>query len=341
MTALIQLRGNTAAFWAAANPVLAAREPVIETDTLMYKIGDGVTAWNALPYRELSGLFTSGLTVSAISDPANPASNTLRFYAQDHAGREMPRWIGDTGVAVTVQPSLFTHGVAAIMPASGPAAATIGMTAPTAIGTISNNALTAGTTLTAAQRSLRVTGTTTAGTAAELRTPVAMCYRGESLNGVNTGGFFLTTRFNAATSNALTQFFTGLTSSTAATAGTQVVSLLTNCVMVGWDTNDTNMSIMSNDGTGGCTKISLGSNFPANTPAALYDVTFFSPPNGSFIGYRVRRLDLASTPVAAGILTTDLPTKALPLAWHIYANNSNTAYSAAFDMARMYLETEF
>jgi hypothetical protein len=46
----IQLRGGTAAEWAAANPVLLAREIGIETDTLRVKIGDAATAWNTLPY---------------------------------------------------------------------------------------------------------------------------------------------------------------------------------------------------------------------------------------------------------------------------------------------------
>lgn len=49
--ALIRLRGGTAAEWAAANPVLAAREPALETDTGKEKRGDGTTAWNSLPYR--------------------------------------------------------------------------------------------------------------------------------------------------------------------------------------------------------------------------------------------------------------------------------------------------
>ena len=46
----IKLRGDTAANWTAANPVLGAREKGIETDTNREKNGDGVTAWNALPY---------------------------------------------------------------------------------------------------------------------------------------------------------------------------------------------------------------------------------------------------------------------------------------------------
>lgn len=48
----IQLRGDTAANWSAVNPVLAQRELAIEFDSgvVRFKVGDGVTAWNSLPY---------------------------------------------------------------------------------------------------------------------------------------------------------------------------------------------------------------------------------------------------------------------------------------------------
>jgi len=51
----IQFRRGTAAEWAADNPVLAVAEMGIETDTNKFKIGNGTTAWNALPYGGLEG----------------------------------------------------------------------------------------------------------------------------------------------------------------------------------------------------------------------------------------------------------------------------------------------
>jgi hypothetical protein len=41
---------NTAAGWTATNPTLAAAAVGIESDTQLYKIGDGATAWTSLPY---------------------------------------------------------------------------------------------------------------------------------------------------------------------------------------------------------------------------------------------------------------------------------------------------
>jgi len=46
----IRLRRGTAAEWTSANPVLAAGEAGVETDTGKMKVGDGSTAWNALGY---------------------------------------------------------------------------------------------------------------------------------------------------------------------------------------------------------------------------------------------------------------------------------------------------
>lgn len=47
---VLQLRRDTAANWTSNNPVLAAAELGVETDTLKFKIGDGTTAWTLLDY---------------------------------------------------------------------------------------------------------------------------------------------------------------------------------------------------------------------------------------------------------------------------------------------------
>ena len=66
MAVQIQQRGDTAAAWTAANPVLAAREVGWETDSRRSKIGDGATAWNALPYTNATGGSADPVTAVAI-----------------------------------------------------------------------------------------------------------------------------------------------------------------------------------------------------------------------------------------------------------------------------------
>lgn len=49
METRVQLRRDTAANWTSANPVLALSEPAWAYDTKVLKVGDGATAYNALP----------------------------------------------------------------------------------------------------------------------------------------------------------------------------------------------------------------------------------------------------------------------------------------------------
>lgn len=46
----IQVRKDTAANWTSSNPTLASGEFGFETDTNKFKIGDGSSVWNGLPY---------------------------------------------------------------------------------------------------------------------------------------------------------------------------------------------------------------------------------------------------------------------------------------------------
>ena len=78
MAKQIQIRRDTAANWTAANPVLAQGEIGIELDGLgtplvLQKIGNGVTAWDSLPYQESGGGVetVSGEGVDN-TDPENP-----------------------------------------------------------------------------------------------------------------------------------------------------------------------------------------------------------------------------------------------------------------------------
>ena len=81
---LIQHRRDTAANWASVNPVLAASEMGFETDSLQFKFGDGVTAWNSLNYASNAPAFlpmVAGQTyqpsVQANTTTTAPTANRL------------------------------------------------------------------------------------------------------------------------------------------------------------------------------------------------------------------------------------------------------------------------
>jgi hypothetical protein len=50
-----QFRRGTSTEWFDANPILAIAEIAIETDTQQFKVGDGFSRWNELPYGGIQG----------------------------------------------------------------------------------------------------------------------------------------------------------------------------------------------------------------------------------------------------------------------------------------------
>lgn len=100
----IQLRRDTSVNWGAVNPTLLNGEPGFETDTNKLKVGDGVNAWNALPY----------IVPTVTIPPSIPTGSVTAF-----AGAAAPSgWLMCNGSAVsrTTYADLFavigtTYGV--------------------------------------------------------------------------------------------------------------------------------------------------------------------------------------------------------------------------------------
>ena len=72
----IKLRRGTASEWTTANPILAAGEMGIETDTRKFKFGDGTTPWNTLAYASAEGGGGTG-DVTAAGDNYFTGNNTF------------------------------------------------------------------------------------------------------------------------------------------------------------------------------------------------------------------------------------------------------------------------
>ena len=77
MAVKIQFRRGTASEWTTNNPILSQGEVGYEYDTGKFKVGNGLTVWNTLPYSSgvtgptgpnnviSIGTVTSGVTASA------------------------------------------------------------------------------------------------------------------------------------------------------------------------------------------------------------------------------------------------------------------------------------
>lgn len=335
MSQRMQQRRDTAANWTSVNPILLVGEIGLETDTLNYKIGDGVKVWSLLPYKGLQPVLQGSLFENLASDPSTPDAGFMYIYTKATGGRTMPKFKGPSGLDSYFQPALFGNGVQAIFPGASTAPLAFGGQALTNVGTVAHPVLNATSLVTQTSRWI-VTSAATANSVSDSRIASTRVWRG---NSAGVGGFFHRTRFSIESTTTNQQMFIGFQTSTAAFATTQVPSAIVNCIGVGFDSADTSLQIMNNDASGTATKTALGSNFPNNDPTAMFDFTLFCAPNDSQISYTVTNLKTGNS--VSGTLTTDLPVNTTFLSYRAYMNNGGTAASVILGVSRMYIETDY
>lgn len=78
--ALIQVRRDTATNWTSLNPTLAAGEIGFESNTGLFKIGDGSTAWSSLGYAATTASSTATLTNKTIALGSNTVSGSISQF---------------------------------------------------------------------------------------------------------------------------------------------------------------------------------------------------------------------------------------------------------------------
>lgn len=83
-TTFLLRRGTTSA-WESANPILQYGEPGYEKDTGKLKIGDGIHAWNELPYIAGSGDFSG--EVDEVSIVLNNDKISLKGFDSAEVGQ--------------------------------------------------------------------------------------------------------------------------------------------------------------------------------------------------------------------------------------------------------------
>lgn len=80
-------RSDSASNWAAINPTLATGEWGYEVGTGRYKIGDGTSAWNALPYADKypGGTIVRGASGDRFMAYQNPSGNLTTTAGREYA----------------------------------------------------------------------------------------------------------------------------------------------------------------------------------------------------------------------------------------------------------------
>jgi hypothetical protein len=119
------------------------------------------------------------------------------------------------------------------------------------------------------------------------------------------------------------------------------VSSLTNIIGIGNDTNDTNLQVIYNDGSGTASKIDLGSSFPANRTSGaasttIYSIQLYNEPGSTSVLYEVINRETGA--IAKGNLTSDLPSTSTLLnyfASRVMGGGGGITNTGQFDLMRL------
>lgn len=290
----------------------------------------------------------SDLLIAANSAPVTPAAGNVKIFGKTMAARVLPASVGPSGMDAALQPSIWRQKVGLFTPNGGSTTvSTIGMAAPTAVGTATSRSV-ATTNLLARTRRIGYVSAATAGSLAGLYQAVAQVTTG---NGSNLGGFFCSIRFAFTDAAAVSgvRAFVGVQASAAAPTNVEANTLV-NSIGVAQLSTDTTQLYLVYGGSAAQTAIALGTNFPPMAAAGatggdMYDFTVFSPPSANGVVY-YQLEKVGTTLVASGTLTpttvgVQTPASTTFLGWRAWRSNNATALACGIDIISAYLETDY
>ena len=270
--------------------------------------------------------------IETTSLPAAPAAGRLKIFARKLAGLLFPQAMRSNGTVIPLQPHLGFKQVGQWLPNALATISTLGM-ATSKAGTTSHPSPTSGSLKDASCR-WRNTSAATAGTTADERGGSLRAWRG---NAAGLGGFTYMSRFALTTLISNSVAFFGLNNGIGPLSATLALNSLVDSIGVGF-TNGTNTTwqVVSNDAVGVATLTNTG--IPFNT-TDLFSLIISCGPNESSIGvYFVNDTTGASFEVS---LTTDLPVNTAFMCVRAFLTNVATASAVAYDVCRVYLESDF
>lgn len=276
------------------------------------------------------------LQLLSTTDPSPPTAGNLILYSKDIAGRQLPKWIGPSGVDTPIQSSMAFNQISTIGPGGGTTVGVLGCTV-TNVGTISNPNI-ATTNLKTQTRRIVNTSAAGAGSLASTRVASLECWRG---NVAGQGGFFSVARFGFTTLQVGQRMFIGLDSN--ATAAPTNIDYLTSTTtakigMYATGSTGNNWNLIHNTAASVPTSIPLGANFPVDT-TSLIEMILYAKPNDTVVTYRITNLSTGN--LVSGSLSTNLPASTAPLGRLIAGCNNATAAAMAWDLSKFSLETDY
>lgn len=283
------------------------------------------------------GLFAEYTTTS----PAAPANGVLTF-ARNRAGQRRLAYRNPVGRPKSVQTLLGTNKTRFYLPVgNGTTVGTIGFNISTG-GTVTARTAAITNNYTMLSRLGFVAASAAANQVFGARNSSLLFSRSNSDAGTpGNSGFELIVRYGWAVADGnLGRIAVGMfASGSAISLATDPVNL-TNCVFIGADDGDQYLSIYCNDGSGTCTKTSLGTSFPAKTAALdAYEVRIFCAPDGDRFYWSCENLFTGA--IAEGSLTTDIPAATTLLTFQIQGCTGTSTQALALDIISVYMETDY
>ena len=277
------------------------------------------------------------LQLVSTTDPSAPLAGNIIVYSKDIAGRQLPKWIGPSGLDTPFQPNIMFNQISVIGPGGGTTVGVLGCTV-TNVGTIANPNIATTNLKTQTRRFTNTLATTTANSVASTRITSLECWRG---NVAGQGGFFVVARFGITTLIVGNRMFVGLTD-TATAVPTNIdptTSTTPGKIGMAITANTGNWSLVHNITGTAPTVIPLGASYPINT-TDLLELVLFAKPNDSVVTYRIT--NLSTNAQTSGTLSTNLPASTTPLGRVIWiTNNTTTGTAIGFDCSRFSLETDY
>ena len=266
--------------------------------------------------------FPAGITPASLGSGTPSWANYLRGDG---------KWTRPQGVDVLRRQSGFM-----MVKSGGTAVDTMGLSsALTGTATGASQSLTNAHTRMRRMDLLVTTASTTA--VAGVRSGQSILVRG---NAAGVGGFACEFLWGPATGVATSTMraFAGLVAATAAPTDVEPSSLV-NMVGMGWDAADTQVQIMTNDGTGTATKTAIPGTawaVPTTDRTAAYLLRLSCEPNASTIEYEATELTTDTT--VTGSLSTDLPVNTTYLGPRGYCSAGGTSSVIGFAFGGFWFE---
>lgn len=272
------------------------------------------------------------------AEPAAPTGAAVREYACSLAGRVLPRFVGPSNFASSVQPALFANNVAAWLTSGGTNSGIsygVAWLQDTAAQQ-SHPAITSTNFFTQIKRTVFTT-TTTAANLEGIHSGNPICWRG---NAAGLGGFFFAARWGIATYTSTMRAHCGL-SSASGTSGGDPSAINDSCLM-SKDTGETVWQCMTRD-TSTAAKISTGRTTAAAGTAEVFDFYMFCKPNDTQITFRVIDITDGTVLVDDVAQASHLPTNTAMLYAHCECQNvaGGAGSAVATFLNKIYIETDY